>query len=314
MKTVKLLIVAIVAIAFHAQAFAQGQMVMATGPIGGAWYPIGTAFVSLLQAKAGVAFTQQPGGGVSNVLNVGAGKSQLGFTTSSVAGSAIHGTDDFANRPQKDLRLIAALYPQELVIVTFADSPIHSIEDIKGHVLQTTARGTSTELLVRRLVEANGLTYKDFKSVNFSNLTDGANQMKDGQIDAMAQLLANPASFALDLESSKPIRLVPVSDAVATKVVQAHPGYVKTVIKGGTYASVKSDTPTVGEPVLLVARAALDEGLVYKITKTLFENRDDVAKVHGVMKNFTPAFAVASPVIPIHPGALRYYREIHAVK
>lgn len=314
MKPFKLAVVALFASLASAGAWAQGQMVMATGPIGGAWYPIGTAFVSILEGKAGVAFTQQPGGGVSNVLNVGAGKAQLGFTTSSVAGSAIHGTDDFAKRPQKDLRLIAALYPQELAIVTFADSPIHSVSDIKGHVLQTTARGTSTELLVRRVVEANGLTYKDFKSVNFSNLTDGANQMKDGQIDAMAQLLANPASFALDLESSKPIRLVPVSDAVATKVVNEHPGYVKTVIKGGSYASVKTDTPTIGEPVLLVARADLDDALVYKITKTLFENRNDIAQVHSVMRTFTPQFAAATPVIPIHPGALRYYKEVHAVQ
>jgi uncharacterized protein len=314
MKVAKALIGALGLCALIAPSWAQNQMVMATGPIGGAWYPIGTAFVSILEAKAGIAFTQQPGGGVSNVLNVGSGKSQLAFTTSSVAGSAIHGTDDFAKRPQNKLRLIAALYPQELAIVVFADSPIHSVQDIKGQVLQTTARGTSTELLVRRVIEANGLTYKDFKSVNYSNLTDGANQMKDGQIDAMAQLLANPASFALDLESSKPIRLIPVSDEVATKVVDAHPGYVKTVIKGGTYASVKADTPTVGEPVLLVAGADLDEALVYKITKVLFENRNGIAQVHSVMRNFTPAFAVASPVIPIHPGALRYYKEIHAVQ
>jgi TRAP-type uncharacterized transport system substrate-binding protein len=66
--------------------------------------------------------------------------------------------------------------------------------------------------------------------------------------------------------------------------------------------------------VLLVTRADLDDALVYKITKTLFENRNDVIQVHNVMKNFTPAFAVASPVIPIHPGALRYYKEIHAVQ
>jgi TRAP-type uncharacterized transport system substrate-binding protein len=77
---------------------------------------------------------------------------------------------------------------------------------------------------------------------------------------------------------------------------------------------VTADTPTIGEPVVIVARADMDEALVYKITKTLFDSRADVVAVQQSMQSFTPAFASATPVIPIHPGALRFYKEAGVAK
>jgi TRAP transporter TAXI family solute receptor len=296
-----------------AAAAAQTQMVITTGPIGGAWYPIGSGMVEILQ-KQGLQFTQQPGGGVSNAFNVGAGKAQLGFTTADVANAAVNGKSDFDGRPQKNLRLLAALYPQQYTLVVWADSPIKSVSDLKGRVIQTTPRGSSTELMTRRVLEAHGLSYSDLKSVNHSNVSDGVNQMKDGQVDGMSHLITNPAPHAVDLSSSRPIRIVSLEPAGVEKLTQTYQGYSPATIKAGLYPGQTGEVRTIGEAVILITRAELGDDTVYKITKALLENRTHLANIHKVMADFTPAYAVDTKALPVHPGALKFYKEAGVAK
>ena len=290
------------------------QMVMQTGPIGGAWYPIGTAMVEILQSKAGVTFTQQPGGGVSNAFNVGGNKAQIGFTTSGAAASAIAGSNDFDGRAQKNIRLLGSLFPQQYTLAVWADGPVKTMADLKGRALQTTPRGSSTELMTRRVLEAHGVTYRDLKTMNHSNLNDGVNQMKDGQVDGMSHLITNPAAHVLDLQSSKTVRVMTLDPAAVDKLVKDFPGYVKSDIRAGMYNGQSAAITTVGEPVVLITRAELDADTVYKMTRALVEGRTAMAAVHRIMDGFTAAYAAADPSIEIHPGALRYYREAGAVK
>jgi TRAP-type uncharacterized transport system substrate-binding protein len=59
---------------------------------------------------------------------------------------------------------------------------------------------------------------------------------------------------------------------------------------------------------IFVARADLDERLVYRLTRAFFETVavvwKDVPGLHGVSIGRAP-----STPIPLHPGAARYYRE-----
>ncbi|MBI4588711.1 MAG: TAXI family TRAP transporter solute-binding subunit [Candidatus Rokubacteria bacterium] len=288
--------------------WAQPQLIVASGPVGGVWYPVASGMVEILQNKAAMTLTQQPGGGISNVFNVGAGKAHLGFTTADVAGSAILGEEDFKGKAVKNLRLLGVLYPQQLNLAVLADSPIRKVLDLKGRALVTTQRGTSTELMTRRVLEAHGLTYSDLRRVNHAGMSDGVNLMKDGHVEAMSHLITNPAAYLLDLASSKPIRLLSL-DPVAVERLLKFPGYTRTTIKAGIYRGQDQEALTINSPVMLVTREELEESVVYKITRALFENRSQLVAVHKVMEHFRPEEAAKDPVIPIHPGALRYYKE-----
>ncbi len=296
-----------------APALGQSQLILASGPVGGVWYPIASGMVEILQNKAGITVTQQPGGGISNVFNVSAAKAQIGFTTADVAGDAIAGEGDFKDRAAKNLRLLAVLYPQQYNLAVFAASRIKRVPDLKGQAIVTTPRGSSTELMTRRILEAHGLTYADLRKVNHANLSDGVNLMKDGHVDAMSHLITNPASYLLDLGSSRAIRLVSLDPAAVERLVK-FPGYSRTTIKAGIYKGQDQEVLSINSPVMLVTRAELSEDTVYRVTKILFENRTQLVSVHKVMEHFQPAEAAADPVVPIHPGSLRYYREVGAVR
>lgn len=295
---------------------AQGadQYVFASGPTGGVWYPIASGMVDLCQNKAGITLTQQTGGGISNAANVSVGKAHLGLTTADVAKSAFVGKGAFEGKALSNLRLLGVLYPQQYNLAVLADSDIHRVQDLKGKRVVTTRKGSSTELMTRRVLETHGLTYDDLKQVNHTNLTDGVNLMKDGHADAMSHLITNPAAYLIDLSSAKPIRLVSLDPEAIKKMIEQVPGYAATSIDAGIYPGQKEKVQTIDSPVMIVTREELPDEVVYKITKTFFENLEQLKNVHSVMHHFTPESASKNPVIPIHSGALHYYKEVGVVK
>ena len=308
MRSLALLAALMVGIAAAPAARAQGQMVMVTGPLGGVWYPLGTGMAEILQ-KVDLRFTQQPGGGVSNAFNVNAGKAHVGFSTANVAASAVKGTADFENRAQTDLRLLAVLLPQEFAIAVWAGSNIRSVSDLKSRSVNTSPRGASNELILRRVLGIHGMTFNDIKASHTST-TDGVDQMKSKQAEAIGLLLTNPASALLDMASSAPIRLLSIEAPLMDKLKADYPGYTTEVIKAGTYAGQTTDTVTVGDPVVLVTRAQIDDATVYKMVKALLENRDRLIAIQKTMQLFTAKAAAANIGVPFHPGALRYFREV----
>jgi len=59
--------------------------------------------------------------------------------------------------------------------------------------------------------------------------------------------------------------------------------------------------------------ADLSADLVYQITKAIFESVDQLRKVHPSAASISVKNAVSN-VIPLHPGAARYFKEVGAIK
>jgi TRAP-type uncharacterized transport system substrate-binding protein len=61
-----------------------------------------------------------------------------------------------------------------------------------------------------------------------------------------------------------------------------------------------------------VTSTKLDEETVYKVTKAVLGHPKEFSVFHAAARQWTPARSLASPSIPFHPGAVRYYKEIGA--
>lgn len=289
------------------------SILIKSGPQGGVWYPVSAGMAAVLTDKAKMMVTVQAGGGISNAVTVARNEGQLGFTTSGDAKRIYEGVA--GKPPEKDLRLLGGLYNQYFTFNVPTDNPIKSIRDLKGRKLVTQRKGSSTEQITHDVLEVNGLKYEDLAKINFSGtMTDAANQVKDRQVDGFATVITHPASYLMEMAASMDTRIVPLDDATIAKLVKDYVGYSRITLKAGTYPWLKQDVPTVNTPVILVTNAKVPDEVVYTMTKALFENSATLVNVHEVMKNFVPANAAADPVIPIHPGALRYYKQVGAVK
>jgi hypothetical protein len=72
--------------------------------------------------------------------------------------------------------------------------------------------------------------------------------------------------------------------------------------------------PAVCVLAILVTRAELEEDVVYKITKAMYENIKDIERAHAKGKEVKLEKATVGMPIPLHPGAEKYFREKGIIK
>jgi TRAP transporter TAXI family solute receptor len=138
--------------------------------------------------------------------------------------------------------------------------------------------------------------------------------MKDGHLDAAMFVTSCPQATIIDLNFRPGIRLIPIDKEHMKKILKEYPGYMETVVPKGAYKGVTEDIPTVGTVTSLVCSAKLSDEMVYRITKAIFENLPELAKIKKkAIAEVSLQNGLRGCKIPIHPGAKRYYDE-HGVK
>jgi TRAP transporter TAXI family solute receptor len=232
----------------------------------------------------------------------------MAFSLTDAAAQAWNGTENFEDFGEiRDIRNLAAFYPHSNLFVVWANSDIHSIEDLKGKKISPSDRGSSSDILAQRTLNLYGLSYDDV-SMQFLSFSDAAQQMMDRHIDAL--LFTSPSPFApvINVGAQRDIRLLSIpADKVAelTKIQ----GVVPYTLPAGTYKGV--DYPVEGYAVRthLIVRDDFPEDVAYSIVKTIAENFETYPAILSSMSNTTLEEMAADTGIPMHPGAERYYRE-----
>ena len=102
--------------------------------------------------------------------------------------------------------------------------------------------------------------------------------------------------------------------AVLKKILQTSSYFFTDVIRAGTYKGVTQDIPSLGFGTILATHSGVDSALIYKITKTLYEHREELAKIAPYARDMTFKNALATIAFPLHPGAAQYYKEVGVVK
>ena len=112
------------------------------------------------------------------------------------------------------------------------------------------------------------------------------------------------------MSAQRDVKLIPISDAFYADLNAKYPPYFRLTIPGGTYEDVVGETATYGLANGLVISADVSEERVYEMTKAIFENLDGLAGVHPAFGRVSKDTVLNGFGAPLHPGALRYYREI----
>lgn len=140
--------------------------------------------------------------------------------------------------------------------------------------------------------------------------------LRDGVVEAGFMAVAIPASAVLDLGSTRKVRFIPLSDLEIKRTLDAYPYYSAVPVPENGYqgiGGISGDTPAVGVQNVLVCQGDLPEELVYNIVKTIFESRQKLFEVHQVANQITLENAAKVP-IAMHPGAVRYFKEMGVLK
>jgi hypothetical protein len=299
---------AAMALAFAGPVSAQ-QLKMMTGPQGGSWYPLGGAIQGIIEkAIPGASMQVLPGAGISNIKGVQTGKADLGFGNAVSSVDGVNGKAPFDSK-QANVCQLATLYFQYFHMVGLADAGIKTVADAKGKALTTQQKGNTGEQMTRDVLKVYGLDYGKMSKVNHGSYTDSVSQLKDGHAQVFTLITTVPASSVMDLASARDIRVLEVPDAKLKELQKINRGYDKRIIKAGSYPKQDKDVQTIGTWTHLVASCKLPADTVYKITKALATNVENLGNVVSAVKGLSVKDMAADVGVPYHPGALKYYKE-----
>lgn len=281
-----------------------------TGGTGGVYYPYGGGLAEIWtkNVKGVRAVAEVTGASVENTKLCDKGETLFGLIMNDVAYQAYNGIGQFDGKRQKILGMFQ-MYPHHYHVVALKKVEMNSIYDIKGKKVSVGAPGSGTEFKTNLILqEALGIPYSSF-NVHRLSFTETANAMKDGIVEVGFWDVAAPTSSIMDLSTTHDIKVIPFSDEEIEKIITKFPFYSKFLLPANIYRGqdYEVQNPSVWNTV--IANANVDADLVYQLTKAVFEHQDYMVKIHPFAKYTTPENAVTHAVIPLHPGAVRYYKE-----
>ncbi|MGG1253719.1 TAXI family TRAP transporter solute-binding subunit [Brevibacillus agri] len=284
------------------------QLVIATGGTGGTYYPLGGGMADHITKNAGVTATAQAtGASAENIRLLRDKKADIAFTQNDIAEYAAAGTNMFQQDGKIDsFQALGALYDETIQIVVSADSNIKSVADLKGKRVSVGAPGSGTEINAQQILEAYGLTFDDTQLQRLS-FADSAKAIQDGKLDAAFQTAGTPTAAITELAATTGVKIIPIDNDKINAIIAKYPYYVKTTVPANTYQTVPEEVTTVSVKSMLLIRSDLDEDLVYKVTKAIFDNTDKLG--HAKAKEIKLDSVLSGVSIPIHPGAKKYFDE-----
>lgn len=286
------------------------NLVLLTGPSGGAYSPLGHALADAYNARiSALHVTAQaadgPEGAAANAQAVEGGHADLAFSRADLA-YQVYRQPAAASAPTH-LRSIAVLYTNAVHLLVRRASGITRGAEMRGHRVQMADdAGGGTGGLTRLVVEGYGLSEHDVKPVG--NSRNAIARLRSNQLDVRIFASAYPLASVEDVGPSSEIALLSLEPEVIDRLRSRFPFFKPAVIPKGSYRGQDEDVQTVGIDGLLLCRDSMPESTVYALTRTLFEALPDLVRVHSSARLIDAVKAPATPV-PLHPGAARFYRE-----
>ncbi|MCF6508929.1 TAXI family TRAP transporter solute-binding subunit [Blastococcus sp. MG754426] len=286
------------------------QLTFATGGTGGVYYPYGGGIANLLSGEIpGLTVTvQETNASVDNMQLLDTDQAQLALALGDVVSDAANGENTFSEA--LEICSLGNMYNNFVHFFTTADTGITSIEDLAGKRVSPGAVGSASEVTADRIMEAAGVDpQNDIERVQLG-VAETVAAIQDGTVDAGAWSGGLPTGAIVDLASSDELVLIPTGEYAEPLAEQYGDYYFAEDIPAGTYEGQDEAVPNVVSPNILVVRTDMDEALQEAITRTIFENQEQLLTVHPAAEELNPETADEVEFIETCPGAQTYFDSV----
>jgi TRAP transporter TAXI family solute receptor len=288
-----------------------------TGGITGVYYPTGGAIAKMVNKKRqeyGIRATvESTGGSVFNINAIMAGDLEFGVAQSDRQYQAVMGIEDWKDKgPQKDLRAVFSIHPETVDLIAAVDANINSLQDLRGKRVNIGNVGSGYRQNAIDALEANGLNYeKDFNAESLK-AAEAPGLIQDGRLDAAFYTVGHPSGYYKEATAGKrQVKFVPITNIES--LLAKYPYYAKAVTRVPELyptAANTEDVPTFGVKATFVTSAKVPDEVVYAITKEVFDNFEEFKSLHPAYAGLTKESMLEGLSAPIHPGAMKYYKEV----
>jgi uncharacterized protein len=283
-------------------------LTIGTASPGGTYYVYGEGLAKILTAALEIPVTMlSTEGPAQNIELLEAGEAKLGFVTTGIALQAWNATGAWSGRkPARAMRVAFPMYDTPFHFLVLQDSGIRTIEEMSGKRVGIGPRGGTSAAYIPEFFGA----LKTSSNLVYGDWSDLAAQMHARTLDAIAVGAGVPFPSFIELEAKDRVRYISLTPEQIAALRLAMPELSPSRIPVGTYPSLIRPYETVGLYNFAVAHADLLDDLVYRVVKAAFENHDQMLEVHAAAAATVPANITRNTFLPLHPGAIRYYRQI----
>jgi TRAP transporter TAXI family solute receptor len=297
------------------KAISKTMISLGTATPGGGFPVYGDAFAAVIN-EADPSLSIEPRntkGSNENIPLLEAGTLDIALVAGEPSYEAFMGI----GRPATPLKILTARYSNPGMFVVRADSPYKTIRDLVGKPVAFGARGSGLPILSRYMLDGIGLKQdEDFQAIYLDRAGDGPAMVQDGRAAALWGAGIGWPGFKIMAESAGGARFI-APDAGEIARIRAKHAFLKPLtIAAGSYPNQTAAIDSVGSWSFVLARENLPDDVAYRLARTLHGAEAAFCKklAQACETTAVNTVAAAPKAELIHPGAMKYFREIGVVK
>lgn len=281
---------------------------IATASPGGTYYVYGEGLAKILTRALDLPVMRlATEGPAQNIELLEAGEARLGFVTTGIALQAWNATGVWeGKKPARSMRAMFPMYDTPFQLMALQDSAIRSVGDLAGKRIGVGPRGGTSAVYFPQFFD----TLKLQVNLAFGEWSELAAELHGRKIDVLAVGAGVPFPSFAELEAKDKVRYIAFDAPQIAALRLAMPELAPSRIPAGTYPSLLRPYATLGLYNFAIAHAQLPDDLVYTAVRAAFENHEELIEAHPAAAATVPANMDRNTFLPLHPGAIRYYRQI----
>ena len=220
-------------------------------------------------------------------------------------------------RPRTRLKILTAMYSSPGMFVVRADSPYKTIRDLVDKPVAFGAKGSGLPILSRYVLDGLGLKQDDdFQSIYLDRAADGPTMVLDGRVAALWGAGIGWPGFAAMAASPGGARFIAPDAGEIARIRAKHTFLKPLTVPAGSYPNQNAPIDALGSWSFVLAREDLSDDVAYRLARSLHGAESTLCKKLPQACETTAANTIAAAPSPelIHPGVLRYFREIGVAK
>ncbi|MEX1032671.1 MAG: TAXI family TRAP transporter solute-binding subunit [Cellvibrionaceae bacterium] len=297
----------------------QRPYILTTATTGGTYYPVGVALATLtksqLQPSHGISLSAiSSAGSLENIKLLRDNQAQFALLQGIFAAWAWRGEGPIS-KPQRELRSISAMWQnvEHFVLLTgyVKNGTISDLASLNGERFVLGARNSGAEQTGRYILDQLGIDYRNTFDLAYMGYGATASAIQDGNIVGMNIPAGPPVSAVTQAFAilGERMSLLGFTDEELAAVNGRYPLWDFYNLRADTYPNQTQAVQSIAHPNVLAVRADIPEEVVYQVTKTLWENLAALNDIHRATRDMKLELALKGLGAPLHPGAIRYYRE-----
>jgi len=282
---------------------------------GGTYFLVSTAMAAVISKylPGYLANAQNTGGGPQNINLLKMKKVHFGLAANIQADDAYRGLGDFKGNQISELRVVTGGYQYGVYFIVPKDSPIKSYRDVVGKQICVGPHGGSFWPDVKfQLLYGYGVNFADFKPLYLS-YDHGMNTLRDGRADGTfnpcGTEVSTRAGAVYEAATTSPIRFVSIDDEAIEKIRKEIPSYVPVTIAPNFFPGQNYTFKLLATPTCVITRADIEDEVVYNFIKTLYDRKKEFMDIYAGAENYVNPEKLKYTTIPLHPGAVKFYKE-----